>query len=140
RSGGACGSTLFSTLGFGYSRPRVGQTVEADTALPPFVPGRSLIGNIDVGGLQRFGTQSSVDVRFLQQVHSLQADSAWTRGRHLLKFGGLAERYHQDMTNPTFSLGTYAFANLRAFMQNQPTSFIGLTPEATFVRQWPFWL
>jgi len=28
----------------------------------------------------------------------------------------------------------------RAFMQNQPTSFIGLTPEATFVRQWPFWL
>jgi hypothetical protein len=136
----AVGSNLFSTLRFGYSRTRVGQTVEADTALAPFVPGRSLIGNIDVGGLQRFGTQSSVDVRFLQQVHSLQADSAWTRGRHLLKFGGLAERYHQDMTNPTFSLGTYAFANLRAFMQNQPTSFIGLTPEATFVRQWPFWL
>jgi len=133
-------SNLFSTLRFGYSRTRVGQTVEADTPLPPFVPGRDLIGNIDVGGLQRFGTQSSVDVRFLQQVTSLQADSAWTRGRHLVKFGGLAERYHQDMTNPTFSLGTYAFANLRAFMENRATSFIGLTPEATFVREWPFWL
>jgi hypothetical protein len=133
-------SSLFSTLRFGYSRTRVGQTVEANTPLPPFVPGRDLIGNIDVGGLQRFGTQSSVDVRFLQQVTSLQADSAWTRGRHLLKFGGLAEHYHQDMTNPTFSLGTYAFANLRAFMENRATSFIGLTPEATFVREWPFWL
>jgi hypothetical protein len=44
------------------------------------------------------------------------------------------------MTNPTFSLGTYAFANLRAFMENRATSFIGLTPEATFVRDWPFWL
>ena len=131
---------LFNTLRFGYSRTRVGQTVEANTPLPPFVPGRLLIGNIDVGGLQRFGTQSSVDVRFLQQVYSVQADSAWTRGRHLVKFGGLAERYLQEMTNPTFSLGTYAFANLRAFMENRATSFIGLTPEATFERDWPFWL
>ena len=131
---------LFSTVRFGYSRTRVGQTVEANTDLPPFVPGRSLIGNIDVGGLQRFGTQSSVDVGFLQQVYSVQADSAWTRGRHLVKFGGLAERYLQDMVNPTFSLGTYTFANLRAFMENRATSFIGLTPEATFVREWPFWL
>jgi hypothetical protein len=114
--------------------------VEANTPLPPFVPGRSLIGNIDVGGLQRFGTQSSVDVRFLQQVYSLQADAVWVRGRHLVKAGALAERYLQDMTNPTFSLGTYAFANLRAFMENRATSFIGLTPDATFVRDWPFWL
>ena len=134
------GQNLLGTLRFGYSRTRVGQTVEANTSLPPFVPGRSLIGNIDVGGLQRFGTQSSVDVRFLQQVYSLQADGSWVHGKHLVKAGGLAERYLQDMTNPTFSLGTYAFANLRAFMENRPTSFIGLTPEATFVRSWPFWL
>ncbi len=136
----ATGSALYSTLRFGYSRTRVGQTVEADTTLPAFVPGRALMGNIDVGGLQRFGTQSSVDVRFLQQVASLQADTSWTRGRHLVKVGVLAEHYGQDMTNPTFSLGTYAFANLRAFMENRATSFIGLTPEATFVRAWPFWL
>ena len=136
----ALSSNLFSTFRVGYSRTRVGQAVEANTALPPFVPGREYIGNIDVGGLQRFGTQSSADVRFLQQVFSLQADSAWNRGRHLVKFGGLAEHYQQDMVNPTFSLGTYAFANLRAFMENRATSFIGLTPEATFVRDWPFWL
>jgi hypothetical protein len=134
------GDDLLASLRFGYSRTRVGQTVEANTPLPPFVPGRSLIGNIDVGGLQRFGTQSSVDVRFLQQVYSLQADAVWVRGRHLVKAGALAERYLQDMTNPTFSLGTYAFANLRAFMENRATSFIGLTPDATFVRDWPFWL
>jgi hypothetical protein len=134
------GDNLLASLRFGYSRTRVGQTVEANTVLPPFVAGRALIGNIDVGGLQRFGTQSSVDVRFLQQVYSLQADSTWIRGPHVIKFGALAERYLQDMTNPTFSLGTYAFANLRTFMENRPTSFIGLTPEATFIREWPFWL
>jgi hypothetical protein len=52
----------------------------------------------------------------------------------------LAERYGQDMVNPTFSLGTYTFANLRALLENRATSFIGLTPAATFERQWPFWI
>ena len=133
-------SNLLGTYRFGYSRTRVGQDIEANTTLPPFVPSRAHIGNIDVGGLQRFGTQSSVDVRFLQQVSSLQADVVWNRGRHLLRAGALAERYQQDMVNPTFSLGTYSFANLRAFLENRPTSFIGLTPSAQFDRQWPFWI
>jgi hypothetical protein len=134
------GAQLLGTWRVGYSRTRVGQDVEANTPLPPFVPGREFIGNIDVGGLQRFGTQSSVDVRFLQQVTSFQGDLVWNRGRHLVRAGALAEHYAQDMVNPTFSLGTYAFANLRAFMENRPTSFIGLLPDAEFDRQWPFWL
>lgn len=136
----AYSSNLLATYRGGYSRTRVGQSVEANTTLPPFVQGRAFMGNIDVGGLQRFGTQASVDVRFLQQVSSLSADWVWTRGRHLVRAGALAERYQQDMVNPTFSLGTYSFANLRALMENRPTSFIGLTPAANFQRQWPFWL
>ncbi len=131
-----------ATYRLGYSRTRVGQQVEANTTSPlqPFVPGRTLVGNIDVGGLNRFGTQSSVDVRFLQQVISLQGDLTATKGRHLLKVGGLAERYLQDMVNPTFSLGTYSFANVRAFLENRATSFIGLTPQGQFDRYWRFWL
>jgi hypothetical protein len=136
----AFSSNLLATYRAGYSRTRVGQSVEANTTLPAFVPGRAFIGNIDVGGLQRFGTQASVDVRFLQQVTSLSADLVWTRGRHLIRTGALAEHYQQDMVNPTFSLGTYSFANLRALMENRATSFIGLTPAARFDRQWPFWL
>ena len=131
-----------ATYRLGYSRTRVGQEVEANTAtrLQPFIPGRQRVGNIDVGGLNRFGTQSSVDVRFLQQVMSVQGDVTATRGRHLLKFGGVAERYLQNMVNPTFSLGTYSFANLRALLENRPTSFIGLTPQGQFDRYWRFWL
>jgi hypothetical protein len=133
-------SNFLGTYRLGYSRTRVGQDVSADTTLPSFVPGRRFIGNIDVGGLQRFGTQSSVDVRFLQQVTGLQGDLVWNRGRHLIRIGALAEHYGQNMVNPTFSLGTYAFANLRAFLENRPTSFIGLTPAAQFDRQWDFWI
>jgi hypothetical protein len=135
-------TNTLATYRFGYSRTRVGQEVEANTSVPlqPFVPTREFVGNIDVGGLNRFGTQSSVDVRFLQQVYSLQGDVTSTVGRHLLKFGGLAERYVQNMVNPTFSLGTYTFASLRTFLQNTPASFIGLTPEGEFDRDWRFWL
>ena len=133
-------SNFLGTYRLGYSRTRVGQDVEAETTLPPFVPGRPYIGNFDVGGLQRFGTQSSGNLRLRQDVTSLQADLVWNRGRHLLRMGALGEHYTQDMVNPTFSLGTYAFANLRAFMLNTPTSFIGLTPEASFERRWPFWI
>jgi len=133
-------SSLLGTYRFGYSRTRVGQDVEANVPLSVFVPGRPFVGNIDVGGLQRFGTQSSANLRLKQQVSSLQADLVWNRGRHLLRAGGLAEHYRQDMTNPTFSLGTYSFANLRAFLENRATSFIGLTPTANFERSWPFWI
>jgi hypothetical protein len=135
------GATL-ATYRVGYSRTRVGQQVEANTSasLAPFVPGRRFVGNIDVGGLNRFGTQSSVDVRFLQQVLGVQGDLTTSRGRHLLKAGVLAERYLQDMVNPTFSLGTYTFSNLRAFLENRATSFIGLTPDGQFDRYWRFWI
>lgn len=133
-------SNLLGTYRFGYSRTRVGQDVEANTTLPPFALGRPFIGNIDVGGLQRFGTQSSGNLRLRQNVASLQADLVWNRGRHLVRIGGLAEHYTQDMVNPTFSLGTYTFANLRALLTNTPTSFIGLTPTASFERHWPFWI
>jgi hypothetical protein len=133
-------SSLLGTYRFGYSRTRVGQDVEANVPLAAFVPGRPFVGNIDVGGLQRFGTQASANLRLMQQVNSLQADLVWNRGRHLLRVGGLAEHYRQDMTNPTFSLGTYTFANLRAFLTNTATSFIGLTPAANFERSWPFWI
>jgi hypothetical protein len=138
----AWSASLLGTFRLGISRTRVGQDVEANTAtrLAPFVPGRRFVGNIDVGGLNRFGTQSSVDVRFLQHVFSAQQDTTLTRGRHLVKAGVLAERYLQDMVNPTFSLGTYSFANLRAFLENRPTSFIGLRPDGQFDRYWRFWL
>jgi hypothetical protein len=131
-----------STSRFGFSRTRIRQDVEANlsTALPPFVPGRRFIGNIDVGGLLRIGPQNSVDVTLTQNVFSFSQGVVHTRGRHVLKFGGLAERYQNNMQNPTFSLGIYAFADLANFLQNRPRQFVGLTPEAQFDRYWRFTL
>ena len=116
---------------FGYSRTRIGQNVEANLAspLPPFVAGRGLVGDIDIGGMQRFGPQTSANLRLAQNVYSGQYDVTHTRGRHLLKAGVLAEHYRDFMTNPTFSLGIYTFANLRAFLENRALRFVGLAPR-----------
>jgi hypothetical protein len=128
------------TARFGYSRTRIGQNVEANLAspLPPFVAGRDLVGDIDIGGMQRFGPQTSANLRLAQNVYSGQYDVTHTRGRHLFKAGGLVERYRDFMTNPTFSLGIYAFANVRAFLENRPLRFVGLPPEGDINRDWPW--
>ena len=130
------------TLRFGYSRTRIGQNVEANlvSPLPPFVAGRSLVGDIDIGGMQRFGPQTSANLRLAQNVYSGQYDVTQTRGRHLLKAGGLVEHYRDFMTNPTFSLGIYTFANVRAFLENRATRFVGLGPEGDINRDWPWTL
>jgi hypothetical protein len=130
------------TARFGYSRTRIGQNVESllNPPLTPFVPARGLVGDIDVGGMQRFGPQSSANLRLAQNVYSGQYDVTQTRGRHLFKAGGLVERYRDFMTNPTFSLGIYTFANVRAFLENRATRFVGLPPEGDIRRDWPWTL
>jgi carboxypeptidase family protein/TonB-dependent receptor-like protein len=131
-----------STARFGFSRTRIGQNVQADTsaALAPFIATRDLMGDIDIGGLKRFGPQSSGNLRLVQNVFSFQNDMVHTRGRQTVKTGALVERYQDNMVNPTFSLGIFTFADLSAFLSNRPASFVGLTPEAEFDRYWRFTL
>lgn len=132
--------TTLGTFRLGYSRTRIGQEVEADVDLPPFVPGRDIMGAIDIGGIPRFGPQSSVDVKLRQDVYAFHGDFVKTRGRHLLKAGLLVERFVSSEYNPTFSLGIYTFPSLETFLRNRPQRFIGITPDGDFDRRWPFTL
>ena len=111
-------STL-NTFRFNFSRTRVGQNVESNTTqtLQPFVPGRGLIGGIDIGGIPRFGPQTSANLRSSQNVFGGEYSLVHSRGRHLIKAGALAERYQDNMVNPTFSLGIFTFASPRTSSQ-----------------------
>ncbi|MGH9940868.1 MAG: carboxypeptidase regulatory-like domain-containing protein [Pyrinomonadaceae bacterium] len=130
------------TFRFNFGRTRVGQDVEANTAreLQPFIPGRPTLGNIDIGGIPRFGPQTSAGLRLTQNVFGFEHGLVHTRGRHLLKAGGLVERYQDNMVNPTFSLGIWTFANLRNFLTSNPQTFLGLTPNGALDRYWRFTL
>ena len=99
------------------------------------------MGDIDIGGLKRFGPQSSAQpAARAERVQPAERPGAHARGRHLLKAGALAEHYQDNMVNPTFSLGIFTFADLNAFLTNRPATFVGLTPEAQFDRYWRFTL
>ena len=79
--------------------------------------------------MQRFGPQSSANLRLVQNVYSGQYDVTHTRGRHCSRRARSPSATSDNMVNPTFSLGIYTFANLRAFLENRPPRFIGLTPD-----------
>ncbi|MGH9799418.1 MAG: TonB-dependent receptor domain-containing protein, partial [Blastocatellia bacterium] len=135
-------SQTVNTLRFGFSRTPIGQNVRSDvpSTIPPFVPGRKYLGDIDIGGMPRFGTQASGDLRLVQNVFSVAQNLVHARGRHILKFGSLFERYQDNMVNPTFSLGIYTFADLSNFLRATPRQFVGLTPSAELDRYWRFTL
>jgi hypothetical protein len=130
-------NTLY-TARFGYSRTRIGQSVESNTTEPvsPFVPGRPTMGPIDIGGIPRFGPQLSADVRLDQDVYSGQVDLTHSRGQHFVRAGFLVDHFRATEFNPTFSRGLFRFANLSAFLRNTPAVFIGLTPEGDINRAW----
>jgi hypothetical protein len=135
-------SRTIHTLRFSFARTRVGQAVESNTtqSLAPFIPGRPFIGNIDIGGMPRFGPQTSVSVKLTQNVFGIEHGMVHTFGRHIIKAGGLVEHYQDNMVNPTFSLGIWTFANLRNFLLNTPASFLGLAPNGALDRYWRFTL
>ncbi|MGH9901160.1 MAG: TonB-dependent receptor domain-containing protein, partial [Pyrinomonadaceae bacterium] len=131
-----------NTFRFSFGRTRIGQNVEANTTqnLQPFVAGRESLGNIDIGGVPRFGPQTSANLRLTQNVFGVEHGLVHSRGRHLIKAGALAERYQDNMVNPTFSRGIFTFNSLRDFLTNRPVRFIGLTPDSALDRYWRFTL
>lgn len=123
-----------------YSRTRVGQDVEnnTDIALAPFVPGRPFVGNMDIAGMPRWGTQTSVNVKLTQNVYGFDYSTAHVKGSHVLKAGALFERYQDNMVNPTFSLGIHTFTSLRNFLSGRSARFLGLPPGGAIDRYWRF--
>lgn len=134
--------TILNTVRGNFARTRIGQNVEADLAakLAPFNPGASTMGDIDIGGMPRFGPQSSQNLRLVQNLFGVEDNVSITRGAHVIKAGGLIERYRDNMFNPTFYLGIFTFANLSSFLQARPARYIGLTPNGALDRYWRFTL
>jgi hypothetical protein len=132
----------FNTFRFSFGRTRIGQDVEANLSSPlqPFVPNQTLVGNIDIAGIPRFGPQSSVNVQLTQNVFGFDYGIVHTRGRHLIKAGALVERYQDNLFNPTFSLGIYTFSSLRNFLLGTAQRFVGLRPSGALDRYWRFTL
>lgn len=133
-------SNTFNTFRISFARTRIGQDVEANvpSTLQPFTPGRGMIGNIDIAGIPRFGPQTSVNVKLVQNLYGFEYGIVHTRGKHLLKGGALVEGYRDNLYNPTFSLGIYSFTSLANFLAGTASNFVGLRPNGALDRYWRF--
>ncbi len=139
----AISANTLNTFRLSFSRTHVGQDVEANVTqqVSPFVPGQTLMGGIDIGGIPgRFGPQTSAGLRLTQNIFGFEYGLTHNRGRHLIKTGALVERYHDNMVNPTFSLGIFTFNSVRDFLVNTPVRFIGISPNGALDRYWRFTL
>lgn len=134
--------SVLNTFRANFARTRVGQNVESNlaTSVTPFNPAAGMMGNIDIGGMPRFGPQSSVNVQLTQNLFGVENNLSITRGAHVIKTGVLVERYQDNLYNPTFFLGIYTFSNLASFLRNAPIRYIGLTPTGALDRYWRFTL
>ena len=82
----------------------------------PVSPTISITNNFQIGGNSNFPQDR------LEQTWQLQNVSTYLVSRHTLKFGFDLARTKLVSNNGQHLKGTWAFANLQSFMNNQPTS------------------
>ena len=89
------------------------------------LPGRD-IGEIRVSGMSFWGPSTGDGKNNIQNRYEYLDTVVWTRGRHSLKFGGMATRFHYNTYQTTRSRGIYEFASTANFLRALPTSFDGI--------------
>jgi hypothetical protein len=124
-------TTLINQARFGYVRTH--ENAVTRDALPAldFFPGENRQnGQVNAGsGITTIGGQTTLPVDQVQKRYTAADDVYIIRGSHNLKFGGAVEWTNSRMDQPFQGSGVWTFPNLRAFLLNQPTQFIGATPH-----------
>jgi len=114
------------------------QTPGTSLAQPlPFFKEAPLMGTIDVGGLSRLGNDNTLPSTNNITYWTWSDDITLTRGKHLLKTGGLVEHALSNKMTTVNSRGLYTFANLAQFLAGTPSRFQGIVPGSNLVRERP---
>ena len=124
--------TVANTLRFGATRTREESTrSDLDNGLLVFFPGR-MSGAVNPGsGVAGVGGNQVLPFRQRQTRTTVGDDVVWAAGGHSLKFGVEYERQTTFVDLPLFGDGSWTFPSLTAFLQNQPSLFLGALPGAT---------
>ena len=121
--------TLLSSLRFGVTRTQEAATrTDLDNGLLTFFPGR-LDGTVAAGsGIVGVGGNQVLPFTQRQRRFVIADDIAWTGSGHTLKAGLEYERQQTFVNLPLFGDGAWTFPSLTAFLQNQPSLFLGALP------------
>lgn len=123
---------LLNAVRFGFTRTEEAATrTDLDNGLLTFFPGRQ-DGTVAAGsGIVGLGGNQVLPFTQRQTRFMIADDLGWTRAGHALKFGLEYERQTTFVNVPLFGDGAWTFPSLTAFLQNQPSLFLGALPGQT---------
>jgi carboxypeptidase family protein len=123
--------TIANSVRVGATRTREESTrTDLDNGLLVFFPGR-MSGSVNPGsGVAGIGGNQVLPFRQRQTRAIVGDDVVWGTGGHSLKFGAEYERQTTFVDLPLFGDGAWTFPSLTAFLQNQPSLFLGALPGA----------
>jgi hypothetical protein len=124
--------SIANALRVGATRTREEATrTDRDNGLLVYFPGR-MSGTVNPGsGVAGLGGNQVLPFRQRQTRTIVGDDVVWGAGAHSVKFGVEYERQTTFVNLPLFGDGAWTFPSLTAFLQNQPSLFLGALPGAT---------
>ena len=123
-------STLVNDARFGFVRTNASAHTMAYNSALDFFPGENRQnGYLNIPGLSFLGPSAYTPDFAVQNTFSVGDDVVWTRGKHAISFGMEVERQQSNVMNSVFSNGEWSFTGLAGFLADQPTSFLGATPN-----------
>ena len=125
-----------NTVRFGFSRTAIGQTDAGPRTASSLsvIPGRPL-PQLQIGGMPNFGTLTASTTTADQDVWSIADELTVARGRHLIKAGGVLERYRAEQDYQFYWGGRYTFPSVQRFLQGTPSVVLIALPGSDSVRE-----
>jgi outer membrane receptor protein involved in Fe transport len=123
--------TMANSFRFGATRTEEEATrTDLDNGLLVFFPGRQS-GSVAAGsGVTGLGGNQVLPFTQRQKRIMVGDDIVWQAGGHSLTLGAEFERQQTFVNLPLFGDGAWTFPSLTAFLQNQPSLFLGALPNA----------
>ncbi|HEV8393624.1 MAG TPA: TonB-dependent receptor [Vicinamibacterales bacterium] len=123
--------TMANSVRVGVTRTEENASrTDLDNGLLTFFPGRQS-GSVAPGsGVTGVGGNQVLPFVQRQRRFILGDDIVWSGGGHSLTLGAEYERQTTFVNLPLFGDGAWTFPSLTAFLQNQPSLFLGALPGA----------
>jgi hypothetical protein len=126
-------ATLVNEVRFGFNRSTPAELVPQTSRSLQLIAGRDL-GEITVAGLSEIGTDRTNPKLFTANDFQISDDVSLVHQKHLLKFGGLFERFQYNGDSETRTRGQLRFRSLADLLRFRVQDLQGAASDSDFVR------